>query len=150
MQREDLNSKGIEKEIILALQEELFYYQSVTDILSKQRDLVKNDSLDKLSGFFQQMRKEEALIQQSAEKVDNLTALLYRSGILPCLEIAKLLNLIETSVNTNLALLKETQKLVSFKRDRIRIELKNLTNSKQLSKYGRTTAPSPLFVDRKN
>lgn len=149
MRNRNLDLKKTETEIILALQEELFYYQAVTDILSRQRDLIKSDSLEKLGQLFEQMQKEESLIQESTEKIDDLAALFYRSGIIPCLEITKLLNQIEKAVNTNLALLKETEGLVAFKRDKVRIELRNLTYSKQLSKYGRTSTP-PQFIDRKN
>ena len=150
MQEQNLDIKLTEKEIILALQEELFYYQAVTDLLSKQRDVVKNDTLDKLGQLFEEMRKEQTHIQDSTEKVENLTGLLYKSGIIPCLEISKLMNQIEKAVKTNLVLLRETEKLITFKRDKIKIELRNLTNSKQLKSYGRKATPFPQFLDKRN
>jgi len=58
MQERNLNIKQTEKEIILALQEELLYHQAVTDILTKQKAVVRNDSLGKLDQLFGQMRKE--------------------------------------------------------------------------------------------
>jgi len=51
------------------------------------------------------------------------------------------MNQIEKVTNINLTLLKETEKLTIFKRDKIKLELKSLANSRQLSKYGRTSAP---------
>ena len=150
MQSQDSNIKQIEKEIILALQEELFYYQAVTDLLSKQRDVVRNDSLDKLDQLFEQMRKEEGRIRCSSDNIQDLSGLFYKSGIIPCLEISKLMNQIEKTIRANLALLNEITKLVTFKRDKIRIELKNLANFKQLSNYGRKATPLPQFLDKRN
>lgn len=150
MKERNLNIKQTEKEIVLALQEELFYHQAVTDILTKQQDVVRKDSLEKLDQLFGQMRKEQLRIEESRGKFEGLTETLYASGIIPCLEINKLMNQIEKVISINLTLLKETEKLTIFKRDKIKLELKNLANSKQLSKYGRTSAPPPQFVDKRN
>ncbi|MCJ7508980.1 MAG: hypothetical protein MUO85_09690 [candidate division Zixibacteria bacterium] len=150
MKETNLNIKQTEKEIVLALQEELFYHQAVTDILTKQQDVVRKDSLEKLDQLFGQMRKEQLRIEESRGKFEDLTETLYASGIIPCLEINKLMNQIEKVISINLTLLKEIEKLTIFKRDKIKLELKNIANSRQLSKYGRTIAPLPQFVDKRN
>lgn len=150
MQQTNSNTRQIEEEIILALQEELFYYQAVTDLLSKQRDTVKNDTLQKLDQLFGQMQEQQFRIQNSSEKVGDLMVVLENSSIIPCLEISSLVVQIEKAIKRNLLLSRETEKLVIFKRDKIKLELRNLANSRQLSNYGRKTIPLPQFVDKTN
>jgi len=150
MQPNQMDTGKAENEIILALQEELFYYQAVTDLLSKQKETVKNDTLHKLDQLFGRMQEQQRRIQNSVGKVEDLMGILRDSSIIPCMAIGNLVTQIEKAIKKNLLLLREIEKMVIFKRDKIKLELKNLTNSRQIGNYGRKTIPLPQFVDKTN
>lgn len=140
-----------ERELVYHLREEYSFYQSLYIMLDKQRDLVKYDQDEKLLDLFAEIERCHARIKTSEDKITKLKEtdprMFRMAAILP--EVRKLVNGIATMVKKNVNLVAESRKYMQGRYDRVKQELGELRNSRQILQYLSEAEPSPHFVDGK-
>lgn len=142
----------LERELVFVLKEEYSFYQSLYILLDKQKDMVKYEKDDKLLDLFTEVERCHQRIQQSEKKIAALreknAKLFQMASTAP--EVKKLVNSIISMVKKSILLVKENEKYLRGRHDRLKCELKELKNSQKILQYLRDNEPSPQFVDGKN
>jgi hypothetical protein len=141
----------LEQELLRTLKEEYSFYQSLYILLDKQRDYIKFNKDEHLLDLYAEIERCQQRIQTSEEKIteiQNQNPKLFRiAAIHP--EIKKMVNCIVTLVKKNISLVSENEEYVKDRHERIKMELNELKNSRQILKYLSDVDTSPQFVDGK-
>lgn len=152
MEQMDYNALSqLEKELVAVLKEEYSFYQSLYVLLDKQKDLIKYNGDEKLLDLFAEIERCHMRIKTSEEKIEAMKTkqprLFKLASIAP--EVRKVINSIVTLIKKSISLVAENEEYASSRYERLKVELSELKNSRQIMKYMQTEAISPQFVNGK-
>ena len=151
----DTNSSNaitiLEQKLLTLLKGEYSFYQSLYILLDKQRDVIQFDRDDNLLDLYAEIERCQRRIRESEAKVTALREqdprLFRLAAVYP--EIRKTVNSILTMVKKNLQLVEENKEYVQNRHQRIKVEMDELRNSRQILQYITDAEPSPQFIDGK-
>lgn len=141
----------LEQKLLKLLKEEYSFYQSLYILLDKQRDIIQFDRDDNLLDIYAEIERCQKRIRESEAKVTALREqdprLFRLAAVYP--EIRKTVNSILTMVKKNLLLVEQNKEYVQNRHRRIKAEMDELKNSRQILQYFADPEPSPHFIDGK-
>lgn len=139
----------LEQTLLRILKEEYSFYQSLYILLDKQRDLIKFDRDENLLDLYAEIERCQRRIRESEEKVTAIRQqnprLFKLASVYP--EIRKTVNSIVTLIKKDLTLIEDNKEYVTSRHQRIKTELDELKNSRQILRYIADADPSPQFID---